>query len=356
MGVMVKADGAPDRVLVVDDDPLVASLLRQQLSEEGYEVVLACNGREALAAVGACPADLVLLDVDMPLLSGDEVCRRLKADPLTRLIPVVMITSQGAFRNRLAAWDYGADEFLPKPFLREEVTTRCRSLLRVKRLVEERDSAEAVVFALARAVEAKNRYTHGHSERTAGFALALARALGLPGPDLEVLHKGGRLHDVGKISIPDAVLDKQGPLTAEEYELVKDHAAAGAHILEPLQTLRAVVPLVRHHHERLDGHGYPDGLSGDEVPLLVRVLAVADVFDSLASDRPYRPAIPHDLCLSILRDNAAGGGLDPKLVALFSAAVAPTAEAAARAWREALAFPRNGTPAQAPAARPAGVS
>ncbi|HZY85775.1 MAG TPA: HD-GYP domain-containing protein, partial [Gemmataceae bacterium] len=221
---------------------------------------------------------------------------------------------------------------------------------------EERDSAEAVVFALARAVEAKNRYTHGHSERTADYALALARELGLPEHDREVLYKGGLLHDIGKISIPDAVLDKPGKLTAAEYELVKDHAAAGAHIVEPLRTLRDALPLVRHHHERRDGKGYPDGLAGDEIPRTVRVLAVADVFDSLSSDRPYRPALPHALCLSVLREDALGGGLDPELVALFADAVAPTPEAAARALRRPAAFPRHGAPALAPSAQPAGVS
>ncbi|HZY90233.1 MAG TPA: response regulator, partial [Gemmataceae bacterium] len=177
---MSKADGVAGRVLVVDDNPLVSTLLLQQLSSEGYEVVVAHDGLEALDTVAAWVPDLILLDVDLPSLSGDEVCRRLKSEPATRLIPVVMITAQGAFHNKLAAWDYGADDFLPKPFHLLEVTTRCRSLLRVKRLVEERDSAEAVVFALARAVEAKNRYTHGHSERTADYALALARELGLP--------------------------------------------------------------------------------------------------------------------------------------------------------------------------------
>jgi putative two-component system response regulator len=354
---MVKADGAAGRVLVVDDNPFISSLLRQGLTAEGYDVAVVGDGLEALSAVAARPPDLILLDLDLPFLSGDEVCRRLKADPATRLIPVVMITAQGAFQNKLAAWDYGADDFLPKPFHLIEVTTRCRSLLRVKRLVEERDSAEAVVFALARAVEAKNRYTHGHSERTTSYALALARELGLPARDLEVLRKGGLLHDIGKISVPDALLDKPGKLTAEEFERIKDHAAAGAHIVEPLRTLHDALPLIRSHHERRDGRGYPDGLAGDEIPRLVRVLAVADVFDSLASDRPYRPALPHPLCLSVLRENALGGGLDPELVALFADAIVPTPEAAARAARRPPAFPFLDTPALAPsAARQAGVS
>jgi putative two-component system response regulator len=353
---MIKADGAADRVLVVDDNPFISSLLRQGLTAEGYDVTVVGDGLEALSAVAARPPDLILLDLDLPHLSGDEVCRRLKADPATRLIPVVMVTAQGAFHNKLAAWDYGADDFLPKPFHLIEVTTRCRSLLRVKRLVEERDSAEAVVFALARAVEAKSRYTHGHSERVTAYALALAAALGLPERDREVLRKGGLLHDIGKISIPDALLNKPGKLTAAEYELIKDHPAAGAHIVEPLRTLRDALPLVRHHHERLDGRGYPDGLAGDEIPQRVRVLAVADIFDSLSSDRPYRPALPHDVCLSVLRENALGGGLDPELVALFTESVAASPEAAARALREAPPPPFLGTPALLPVVPPAGVS
>jgi putative two-component system response regulator len=356
MGTMVKADGAADRVLVVDDNPFISSLLRQRLTAEGYDVTVVGDGLEALSAVAANPPDLILLDLDLPFLSGDEVCRRLKADPVTRLIPVVMITAQGAFQNKLAAWDYGADDFLAKPFHLIEVTTRCRSLLRVKRLVEERDSAEAVVFALARAVEAKNPYTHGHSERVTAYVLALAEALGLSDREREVLRRGGLLHDIGKISIPDAVLNKPGKLTATEYELVKDHAAAGAHIVEPLRTLRDALPLVRHHHERRDGRGYPDGLAGDAIPRLVRVLAVADVFDSLSHERPYRSALPHPLCLSVLRENALGGGLDPELVALFSEAVAPTPEAAARAVRRPAPFLFPAAPARAPSARQAGVT
>jgi putative two-component system response regulator len=353
---MVKADGAAPRVLVVDDNPFISSLLRQGLTAEGYDVTVVGDGLEALSAVAARPPDLILLDLDLPLLSGDEVCRRLKADPATRLIPVVMITAQGAFQNKLAAWDYGADDFLAKPFHLIEVTTRCRSLLRVKRLVEERDSAEAVVFALARAVEAKSPYTHGHSGRVTDLALALAEALGLPPRDREVLRKGALLHDIGKISIPDAVLNKPGKLTADEYRLAQEHAAAGAHIVEPLRTVHDAIPLIRHHHERRDGRGYPDGLAGDEIPHLVRVLAVADVFDSLSHDRPYRPALPHALCLSVLRENALGGGLDPELVAVFADAVAPTPEAAARALRRPAALPLGGPAALAPSARQAGVS
>jgi putative two-component system response regulator len=305
------------RILVVDDNPSVSGLLRRVLETEGYLVEVAEDGRSALARVSIQPPDLILLDLDLPLLAGDEICRRLKQDPTTRLIPIVIVTGQGACHNRLEAWENGADEFLSKPFHLAEVTARCRSLLRIKRLVEERDSAEAVVFALARAVEAKSPYTHGHSERVTRYALALTRALNLPDGQKELLRKGGRLHDIGKICVPDAVLNKPGALTPEEFEVIKQHPDQGAHIVGPLLTLRDAVPLIRWHHERMDGKGYPDGLHGNEIPLLVRVLSVADVFDSLSSDRPYRRAMPLDACFQLLRNDAASGGLDPDLVASF---------------------------------------
>jgi putative two-component system response regulator len=306
------------RVLIVDDNPMVADLLQQVLRAEGHEVSVVSDGLEALAAVASLLPDLILLDLDLPGLHGYEVCRRLKTDPATRLIPIVIVTARTDAADRVDAWDLGADDFLSKPFRLAEVTARCRSLLRIKRLIDERDSAEAVVFALARAVEAKSPYTHGHAGRVRGFALELAQAIGVSADDRELLGKGALLHDIGKISVPDAILEKPGRLTAEEYDLVKEHTRQGAHIIEPLHSLRDTVPLVRWHHERLDGAGYPDGIRGDQIPLLVRILSVADVFDSLASDRPYRARMPLELCVQILRENARGGGLDSLLVEQFS--------------------------------------
>jgi putative two-component system response regulator len=311
------------RVLIVDDNPSIARLLRQSLMAEGYRIELAEDGQEALARVAAEPPDLILLDVGLPQVSGDEVCRRIKSSPATNLIPIVMVTAQGETQSKLEAWEYGADDFLTKPFHLAEVVARCRSLLRIKRLVEERESAEKVVYALARTVEAKSAYTLGHSERVAQYALHLAITLGLNDRQLEVMRKGALLHDIGKISVPDEILNKPGALTAEEYEIVKGHAATGAHIVEPLHSVRAAVPLIRWHHERLDGRGYPDGIAGDAIPFTVRILSVADVYDSLSSDRPYRAPIPHERCLDMLRENAQGGGLDIELVTLFSEIVTP---------------------------------
>jgi putative two-component system response regulator len=305
------------RILVVDDNPSVAILLHHLLVTEGYKVETASDGVDALERVARQPPDLILLDLDMPRLDGFEVCRHVKSCPATRLIPIIIITAQGAFPSKLRAWDLGADDFLTKPFQRVEVLARCRCLLRIKGLVEERESAEAVVFALARTVEAKSPYTHGHSERVKDFALRLAAQIGLPRTEWDTLGKGALLHDIGKISTPDAILNKPGPLTAEEFAVVKDHTRQGARIVEPLQALREAIPLIRWHHERLDGRGYPDAIAGDKIPMSVRVLAVADVYDSLASDRPYRPQIPHTRCLELLRTNATEGGLDPHLVNEF---------------------------------------
>lgn len=318
---MVAAEELAHRILVVDDNPSIALLLKQVLIAEGYAVTIARDGLEAIARVEQVVPDLILLDLDLPYLSGDEVCKRLKKSPTTRLIPIIIVTAQSEFQNKLDAWEYGADDFLTKPFHLVEVTTRCRSLLRIKRLVEERDSAESVVFALARAVEAKSPYTLGHSERVMTYALALADALHLSDEDHEVLRKGALLHDIGKISVPDAILNKNGPLTPEEYDTIKEHTVTGAHIVEPLHSVRDAVPLIRWHHERLDGNGYPDGLRGDALPLLVRLLSVVDVYDSLASDRPYRPRMPHEMCLKILQETAQDGGLDAELVTLFEEVV-----------------------------------
>jgi putative two-component system response regulator len=320
---MGTATESEPRVLIVEDNASIAWLLRQGLQAEGYQVDVAEDGQEALTRVARQPPDLILLDLGLPLVPGDEVCRRLKSDPATRIIPIVMVTAQGEVQSKLEAWEYGADDFLTKPFHLVEVTIRCRSLLRIKRLLEERDSAESVVYALARAVEAKSPFTHGHSERVMHYALTLACALPVNERDREMLRKGALLHDIGKISIPDDILNKPGKLTAEEYEIVKNHAAQGAHIVEPLHSVRDAVPLIRWHHERMDGKGYPDGLPAEQIPQLVRILSVADVYDSLSSDRPYRSRIPHQRCLEILHEDALGGGLDLDLVTVFREIVTP---------------------------------
>ena len=314
---MATAESSARQILVVDDDENVAKLLARILGGQGHAVRRAADGFEALALATALPPDLILLDLEMPRLGGFEVCRAFKSDLRTRLIPVVIVTGRSAAEGRLRAWELGADDFLTKPFQVADVAARCKALLRVKDLVDELDSAQAVMFALARTVEAKSRYTQGHTERVTEYATALAARIGMPENERETLRRGASLHDIGKIGIPDAILDKPGKLTFEEYELVKKHPAEGVRIAEPLKSIRDTIPLIRWHHERLDGRGYPDGLFGAAIPLSVRVLSVADVYDALASERPYRPAMPHDECRRVMVENAAGGGLDPDLVAVF---------------------------------------
>lgn len=305
------------RILVVDDNPQVVSLLSQGLSGEGIEVHVTDNGASAIELAHSWKPDLILLDLDLPVIAGDEVCRRLKANPLTQLIPIIIITGMGEMTNRVDAWEYGADEFLTKPFQMVEVIARCRSLLRIHQLIKERDSAEAVVFALARAVETKSPFTHGHSERVMRNAERIAEMIGLPTGEREILRKGALLHDIGKISISDAILNKNGALTDEEMKLVQSHCLAGFYIVQPLISLKDTLPLIRSHHERMDGSGYPDNLKGDQIPLLVRILSLCDIYDSLANDRPYRQAMKHDACLDVLRRSANSGGVDPNLLDLY---------------------------------------
>jgi putative two-component system response regulator len=304
-------------ILVVDDDTAIATMLQRVLTADGHRVTVAQDGRLALQSVAVDRPDLILTDLEMPEVNGYDVCRRIKQEPATRLLPVLIMTGRSEHESRLRAWELGADDFLTKPFDIVEVRARCKSLLRVKRLVDELDSAEAVVFAFARAVEAKCRYTWGHSERVTSYALALGRHIGLSEPELVVLRKGALLHDIGKINIPDAILNKPGSLTKEEYDVIKEHPVQGVRIVESLRSVRDAIPLIRWHHERLDGRGYPDGLLAADIPLMTRVLSVADVYDALSSERPYRGAIPHGKCLQILLEDALGGGLDPELVRCF---------------------------------------
>ncbi|QEL16838.1 HD-GYP domain-containing protein [Limnoglobus roseus] len=312
-------------VLVVDDDPSISKLLRIVLEDEGYQVVVAADGRIALDRVAEHRPDLVILDIDIPHVGGFEVCRQLKLASETCLLPILVLTGTESADARLRAWNLGADEFLTKPFQTFEITARCRSLLRRQELVEALDSAESVVYTLARVIEGKSPHTHGHSDRVARYATSLAERIGLDSTELDVLRRGAILHDIGKISIPDAILNKPGRLTDEEFDVVRRHPADGARIVEPLRSARDVLPLIRWHHERMDGKGYPDGLIGHSIPLLVRILAVADVYDALASDRPYRRPMSRQQCRDVMTADALGGGLDPEVVlASFEIVAGPT--------------------------------
>jgi putative two-component system response regulator len=305
------------KILVADDNPFYLCALAATLKEWGYDVVTAANGAAAweILCEESAPK-LAILDWVMPGMDGPEVCRRVRA--LSRPEPtyLIMLTSKEGKGNIVTALSSGADDYVTKPFDRDELQARVRVGVRIVGL----QTSQTALFVLARAVEAKSPFTKGHSDRVTTFALALAEAARVPAAERELLQRGGILHDIGKISIPDAILNKPGALTPEERAVIEQHPAQGVKIIEPLESLRDTVPLIRWHHERLDGRGYPDRLQGDEIPHLVRILSVADVYDALQSERPYRAAMPHARCLEILRADAAGGGLDPDLVKLFCSA------------------------------------
>jgi len=306
----------PPRILAVDDQPLNLELLGAYLSGVDCELTIARDGFQALAQIAARQPDLVLLDVVMPGIDGFEVCRRIKADPANRLLPIVLVTSLSDVDNRVRGLEVGADDILAKPIDRNELMVRVLTLIRTKEIVDNLDNAEHVMLAFAKAVEAKDCGTEAHVERVARGSRALGDAAGLRGADLDSLYFGGVVHDVGKIGVPDAVLLKPGPLTAAEMELMRRHVLIGVDIALPLRSAASVVPIIRHHHEHFDGSGYPDGLRGEDIPLVARIVAVCDSYDAMISDRPYRAAMSSNSAAGALLASA-GTQWDPKLVKLF---------------------------------------
>jgi cyclic di-GMP phosphodiesterase len=304
-------------ILVVDDEPANRELLEEILSAQGYEVAGAADGQSALAEFARLQPDLVLLDVMMPDPDGLEVCRRLKSDPNTRLTPVVLVTSLTDAEDRLRGIEAGADDFLNKPIDRSELLARVRSLLKLKIYTDELERAESVLFTLARIIEARDMTTVGHCARVSENAARLAERIGLGQADVTMLRRASLVHDIGKIAVPDFVLTKPGPLTPEERYFIDQHPVMGERICAPLKSFREFLPVIRHHHEKLDGTGFPDHLRGEEVPLGARITQIADVYDALTSTRYYRSALPHAEALQIMESEVARGWWDPFLFAEF---------------------------------------
>lgn len=304
-------------VLVVDDDLLSRTLLEALLTAEGFLVHASESAEGALAAVGALQPDLVLMDVEMPGRNGVEACRELKANPDTRLVPVVLVTSLSDVKDRIRGIEAGADAFLTKPFEPSELIARVRSLIDRKSYTDELDRGEAVLFALALSIEGKDPYTRNHCERLAVLSAELGRWLELPPEQIQALERAGIVHDIGKVAVSDTILLKPGPLTPAEWQVMREHPLVGERICEPLRSMRLVLPIIRHHHERYDGSGYPDGLRGEAIPLTARVLQVVDVYDALTSERPYKRAMTSEGALDTLREEADRGWLDQRIVAAF---------------------------------------
>jgi putative two-component system response regulator len=312
------------KILVVDDNASSRMTAVALLSVEGYTVIEAENGVAALTQISHTQPDLILLDVMMPGIDGYEVCRRLKDDEQTRLTPVVFITSLDDRRSRLRGIEAGGDDFLTKPFDQLELSARVKSLIRQKRLNEDLDHAEKVLFSIARTVESRDPNTGDHCERLVIHSKAFGEFLELPRSDIRDLMWGGYLHDIGKVGIPDSVLLKKGRLTPEEFQVMKQHVVIGETICQPLRTMRGVIPIIRHHHERWDGSGYPDGLVGDTIPFLAQVFQVIDIYDALTSERPYKRAYSPEEALRIITEEIKRGWRNPELIEKFSAFIRQT--------------------------------
>jgi putative two-component system response regulator len=307
----------PATILIADDHESSLAGLEGVLSLEGYKVVTARDGETALAEFARVQPDLLLLDVNMPKLRGTEVCRRIKSNPETLLVPVVLITALTATQDRVDGIEAGADDFLNKPVRREQLIARVRSLLRLKAFTDELERAEAVLFALARSIEGKDPYTQGHCERLADYSARLGEYMGLPAEEIKALRRAGIVHDIGKVAVPDSILLKPSRLTRSEQMILRPHPVVGERTCASLKSFQLVLPIIRHHHEKMDGSGYPDGLKGEQIPLTARVLQIVDVYDALSTQRPYKPALSTAAALGVMKNEVKKGWWDPRVWAAF---------------------------------------
>ena len=303
-------------VLIAEDDIANQALLARLLERAGYRSVAVGEGRAALRAAMEERPDIVLLDIGLPGMDGLDVCRRLRADPRTVALPIILVTGQTSSRDVVAGLDAGADDFVRKPYDQAELMARVRSVLRLARVTAEIVGAHGVIAALANAVEAKDATTELHCQRLAGLAHQLGMRAGLDPAELKGLVFGALLHDIGKIGVSDAILTKAGPLTPPEWQAMREHPIIGERIIEPLASAAEFAPIIRSHHERWDGQGYPDRLRGEDIPFGARVVGLVDAYDAIIHDRPYRPARTIGAALDEIR-GLAGVQFDPDLVRVF---------------------------------------
>lgn len=305
------------KILVVDDNETNVELLSMHLKPLKYEIIKAYDGEEALEMVRMHNPDLILLDLMMPKISGYEVCQKVKSDPKTAFIPIVIVSALRELDDKIKAIDLGADDYLFKPFNKLELLSRVKSLLRMKQLYSELDHCEAVVFTLIESLEAKDVYTRGHSERVAKYSVILARELGMNPHEVEEIRRGSLLHDIGKIGVKETVLNKVEKLTPEEIAHIRTHPQRGYEICKSLKSFKNLLPMIRSHHERMDGKGHPDGIQGDEIPVSARICAITDAFDAMTSNRPYRKGINPLQAANIFEREINSGQWDPDLLKVF---------------------------------------
>jgi putative two-component system response regulator len=331
-------EDSPGSVLVVDDDAQVRGLLIALLKPRGYVTATAASAEEAQEQLKTFRPDVILLDLHLPGKSGQDVLAQLRAEPITRLLPVIMITGGATGEDRLRAMAGGVTDFVAKPFASEELLARIRSLVQMKRFTDALEHAEHVIVALAHAIDARDPYTAQHSERVSVYAGFLGAKIGLTGLELEAVKRGGLFHDIGKIAIRDAVLLKPSRLTPEEFAEIRKHPVVGRELLSGMKTLSFALDVVYGHHERLDGSGYPDGLSGESIPVTARVTTIADIYDALTTARVYRGALTREEALSIMAEEARKGWWDPRLLDTFRSVLEGLPEDVSRVT-DALSIP-----------------
>lgn len=304
------------RILLIDDEKTVCEVIKLQLEDEGYEVDVAYDGQEGWDKIAPFNPDVIVSDVMMPRLNGIQLCKKIKENHATRFTPVIIMTTLSDRSKRYEALESGADEFLNKPIDSIEMITRIRALIRTKSLIDDLEDSKNIIRMLANAIEAKDGYTGKHTERVASYSLALARASGVNKDLWPTIEMGALLHDVGKIGIPEAVLGKPDKLDEDEFNKIKEHPDIGVEIVKPLNFLQDVIKVIRYHHERIDGTGYPEGLKGEDIPLEARIVSIADAFDAMTSDRPYRKGMPKEKAIQLLREGR-GTQWDAKLIDHF---------------------------------------
>jgi putative two-component system response regulator len=317
--VMNYSEDTPAKILIVDDHPLSRMTAVDLLLLDNYEVLEADSGLFEIDYILEQKPDLVLLDVMMPRMDGFEICKLLKQDERTCHIPVIFMTVADEREYRRQGMEVGGDDFLTKPLDRFELLTRVKSLINQKRLNEGLDQTEQVLFSIAKAVESRSSDSGSSCARISALAQGFGEYLQLSQEAIDNLVFAAHLHDIGTVAIPDAVLLKKGELTPEETELIRQHVLIGEKICQPLRNRRGVLPIVRHHHERWDGSGYPDGLAGNEIPQLAQVFQILDIYDALTSERPHKKAYTPAQALEIITEETAKGWRNPHIVEEFTA-------------------------------------
>jgi putative two-component system response regulator len=306
------------KILIVDPAAARRCNLSQCLSDLAGTVLEAGSTAEALTILGREPIDLILLDLRAPEIGAVNFCREVRNSPAMKFLQIFVLAESDNLDAEVSAIEAGANEFLVAPLRDRALRARVQSNLRHKEIIDSLDDSESVLFSLAKSVEDRDPDLGLHCQRLSVMAAALGVALELPARDIQTLQRGGYLHDIGKVSIPDRILFKPGPLTAEEWELMKSHTLRGENICAGIKSLTSVLPIVRSHHERWDGLGYPDGLRGEQIPLLARILQLADIYDALTTVRPYKAAFTPEEALAIIMEETGKGWRDPKLVRIFA--------------------------------------